>query len=115
VSDPAGAPAPSAPPRGLVGVGIGGLALEAIVLLLAAPAIATAERGHVSAWHVALPLVLAALTVAAAVVLRRPRGRLAGSVLQPLVIAAGVVTWPLYVVGALFGAIWVYYLRLWRT
>ncbi|MBV9291599.1 MAG: DUF4233 domain-containing protein [Frankiales bacterium] len=103
-----------APPRGLVGVGIGGLALETIVLLLAAPAVATAERGHVHAWHVVVPLLLAVLTGGAAAVLRRPRGLLAGTVLQPLVIAAGVVTWPLYVVGGLFAAIWVYYLRLWR-
>jgi Protein of unknown function (DUF4233) len=101
-------------PRGLVGVGIGGLALEAIVLLLAAPAVATAERGHVSAAGVGYLLGLAVLVVVAAAVLRRPGGRLVGSAVQPLVIAAGVVTWPMYVVGALFAAIWVYYLRLWR-
>jgi hypothetical protein len=113
--------APAAAPRGLVGIGIGGLALEALVLLLAAPAVATAERGHVTGWHIGGLLGLAVLLILAAVVLRRRRGRgrghglAAGTVVQPLVIAAGVVTWPLYVVGVIFSAIWLYYLRLWRT
>ncbi|MDQ1706453.1 MAG: hypothetical protein QOF18_2819 [Frankiaceae bacterium] len=112
---------PAAPPRGLVGIGIGGLALEALVLLLATPAVATAERGHVTGWHIGGLLGLSVLLIAAAIVLGRRRGQgrghglAAGTVAQPLVIAAGVVTWPLYVVGVLFSAIWLYYLRLWRT
>jgi small-conductance mechanosensitive channel len=101
------------PPRGLVGIGIGGLTLEAIVLLLAAPAVATAQRGHVSAAGIGYLLGLAVLLVVAAAVLRKPRGRVVGTIAQPLVIAAGAVTWPMYVVGALFAGIWVYYLRLW--
>lgn len=101
-------------PRGLVGVGAGGLVLEAIVLLLAAPAVATAERGHVSAVEVAYLLLLALLLVVAAAMLRRRGGRAFATAVQPLVVAAGVITWPLYVVGMLFAAIWVYYLRLWR-
>jgi hypothetical protein len=107
-------PAAPGPPRGLVGVGIGGLVLEALVLLLAAPAVATAERGDVTWWHVAYLLALAVLLIVAAALLRRPYGRVVGSAVQPLVIAAGVITWPMYVVGALFTGIWVYYLRLWR-
>jgi hypothetical protein len=102
-------------PRGLVGVGIGGLSLEALVLLLATPAVASAERGHVTAWHLIYLLGLAVLIVLAAAWLRRPHGLVPGTVVQPLVIAAGVVTWPMYVVGVLFAGIWVYYLRLWRT
>jgi hypothetical protein len=102
------------PPRGLIGVGIGGLSLEALVLLLATPAVAGAERGHVTAWHLAYLLGLVVLVVLAAAWLRRPHGLVLGTVVQPLVIAAGVVTWPMYVVGALFAGIWVYYLRLWR-
>jgi len=103
------------PPRGLVGVGIGGLSLEAIVVLLATPAVASAERGHVTAWHIAYLLLLFVLLVIAAAWLRRPHPLVPGTVVQPLVIAAGVVTWPMYVVGALFAGIWVYYLRLWRA
>lgn len=105
----------AAPPRGLVGIGIGGLALEATVVLLATPAVTTAERGHVVVWHVAYLLGLAVLLIVAAVLLRRPYGLYVGSVVQPLVIAAGVVTWPMYVVGLAFTATWVYYLRLWRA
>src|SRR3954465_13825892 len=89
---------PSGPPRGLVGVGIGGLVLEALVLLLAAPAVAASERGHVTAWHIAYLLGRAVLLIVAAGLLRRPWGRVPGSVVQPFVVAAGVVTWPMYVV-----------------
>ena len=103
-----------APPRGLLGIGAGGLVLEALVLLLAAPAVASAERGHVVAWHVAYLLVVAVLLIVAAAMLRRRHGLAFATAVQPLVILAGVVTWPMYVVGVLFAAIWVYYLRLWR-
>jgi hypothetical protein len=105
----------TAPPRGLIGVGIGGLSLEAMVLLLATPVVISAERGDVVAWHVGYLLGVAVLVILAAVLLRRPYGLYAGSVVQPLVIAAGIVTWPMYVVGLLFTAIWIYYLRLWRS
>ena len=101
-------------PRGLIGIGIGGLTLEALVLLLAIPAVAGAERGHVTAWHLIYMGVLVVLVILAAAWLRRPHGLVPGTVVQPLVIAAGAVTWPMYVVGLLFAGIWVYYLRLWR-
>jgi uncharacterized protein DUF4233 len=113
------APGPEAagdvPPRGLYAVGTGGLVLEAIVLLLAVSAVAAAERGHVEGWHIAYLLVVTALLVIAAGVLRRSWGLWFASVVQVLVVAAGVVTWPMYVVGLAFAAIWLYYLRLWRT
>jgi len=104
----------AAPPRGLIGVGIGGLSLEALVLLLATPGAAAAERGHVTPWHLGYLFGLVVLLVIAAAWLRRPHGLVPGTVVQPLVIAAGVVTWPMYVVGVLFAGIWIYYLRLWR-
>lgn len=101
-------------PRGLMAVGAAGLAFEALVLLLAIPAVTTAERGHVHVGGVVYIGVLAVLLIAAAGVLRRPGGVTAASILQLLVIAAGVVTWPMYVVGAVFAAIWAYWLRLRR-
>lgn len=107
-------PVRAVPPRGLLGIGAGGLVLEALVLLLAAPAVASSERGHVVAWHVVYLLVVAVLLIVAAAQLRRRHGRMFASLLQPWVIVAGVVTWPMYVVGVLFAGIWLYYLRLWK-
>src|SRR5450759_2261715 len=46
--------------------------------------------------------------------LRRRFGRPLATVLQPLVIAAGLLAWPLFVLGALFGALWVGVLRMER-
>jgi hypothetical protein len=34
-------------------------------------------------------------------------------VLQVFVVASGLVTWPMFVVGLAFAGIWVYWLRLW--
>ena len=104
----------AAPPRGLLGIGAGGLVLEAIVLLLAAPAVASAERGHVTPWHVVYLLVLGVLLIVAAATLRRRHGLVFATLLQPWVIVSGVITWPMYVVGLAFAGIWLYYLRLWR-
>jgi len=47
--------------------------------------------------------------------LRRRGGVAAATVVQVLVIAAGAITWPMYVVGVIFAAIWAYWLRLRRT
>jgi hypothetical protein len=103
------------PPRGLLGIGAGGLVIEAIVVFLAAPAVASLQRGHVSIWGVGSLLLLGVLLVLAAMTLRRRHGLAVACALQPLVIATGLVTWPMYVVGALFTAVWIYYLRLWRS
>jgi hypothetical protein len=101
------------PPRGLYAIGSAGLALEALVLLLAGPAVLSLERGHVSALRVGGLFLLAVLLIVAAVRLRKRGGKVFASVLQVFVIASGVVTWPMYVVGLAFAAIWIYWLRLW--
>ncbi|HVT19890.1 MAG TPA: DUF4233 domain-containing protein [Mycobacteriales bacterium] len=100
-----------AAPRGLYAIGTAGLAIEALVLLLAVPAVASSERGHVSAVHIGYLVLLVLLLVVAAGVLRRRGGKVISSVVQLLVIAAGAVSWPMYVVGAAFAGIWVYWLR----
>ena len=108
-------PAPAgAPPRGLMAVGAAGLAMEAIVLLLALPAVTTAQRGHIHAAGIVYLAVLVVLLIAAAGLLRRRGGVLLASVVQLLVVVAGVVTWPMYVVGLVFAAIWAYWLLLRR-
>jgi hypothetical protein len=99
--------------RGLYAIGAAGLGLEALVLLLAAPAVISLERGHVSWLKVGYMFALALLLVVGAVVLRRPGGKVFGSALQVLAIAGGVITWPMYVVGLAFAGIWIYWLRLW--
>jgi hypothetical protein len=101
-------------PRGLYAIGVAGLAIEALVLLLAIPAVAGSERGHVSAAHIGYLVLLVVALVVAAAVLRRRGGKVVSSVVQALVIAAGVVSWPMYVVGAAFAGIWIYWLRLWH-
>jgi Protein of unknown function (DUF4233) len=106
-------PSPTPPPRGLVAIGSAGLALEAVVLLLAGPAVLSLERGHVSAVRVAYLFVLAVLLIVAAARLGKPGGKTFATVLQVFVVASGLVTWPMYIVGLAFAAIWVYWLRLW--
>jgi hypothetical protein len=109
-------PLPSAtpiPPRGLLAVGAAGLGIEAVVLLLAVPAVISQQRGHVSAVGVGYVAALAVLLVLAAARLRKPGGKLLGTVLQLLVVASGLVTWPMYVVGVAFAAIWAYWLAQW--
>jgi len=100
-------------PRGLYALGSAGLVLEAIVLLLAGPAVISLERGHVSALKVGYLFGMAILLIVAAVWLRKRGGKTLASLIQLLVIAGGVITWPMYVVGLAFAAIWVYWLRLW--
>jgi hypothetical protein len=103
------------PPRGLLAIGAVGLGFEALVLLLAVPAVTTAQRGHVHAAGVIYLGVVVVLLVVAAARLRRRGGVAVATGVQALVVAAGVVTWPMYVVGLVFAAIWAYWLNLRRT
>lgn len=105
----------AASPRGLMAIGAVGLGFEALVLLLAVPAVTTAQRGHVHVGGVVYLVVLVVLLIVAAAVLRRPFGVAIATGVQVLVVAAGVVTWPMYVVGLVFAAIWIYWLRLRRS
>jgi hypothetical protein len=98
-------------PRGLYAIGTAGLAIEALVLLLAIPAVASSERGHVSAGHIGYLVLLVLLLIAAAGLLRRRGGKVVSSVVQGMVVAAGTISWPMYVVGAAFLWIWIYWLR----
>ena len=104
---------PPVAPRGLYAIGSAALGLEALVLLLAVPAVISVERGHVSPLRVGYLLVMALLFIVAAATLRRRGGKTFASVLQVLAIAGGIITWPMYIVGVAFGAIWIYWLRLW--
>lgn len=105
---------PAASPRGLLALGAAGLGIEALVVLLATPAVVSLDRGHQSGLKIGVLLVLFALLVVAAAVVRRPFGKAFGTAVQPLVFLGGFVTWPMFVIGAIFGLIWAYWLRLWR-
>lgn len=106
-------PEPQFAPRGLYAVGTAGLSIEALVLLLAVPAVISAQRGHVSVAGVSYMGALVVLLIVAAAVLRRSFGKRFATAVQPLVILGGIVTWPMYLVGAVFAGIWWYWLRQW--
>jgi uncharacterized membrane protein YidH (DUF202 family) len=101
-------------PRGLLAIGAAGLAIEALVVLLATPAVLSLDRGQVSAVAVGCLLALFVLLCIGAGVIRRSWGKRFGTVIQPLVFLTGFFTWPMFVIGVIFGAIWVYYLHLWQ-
>ncbi|HET6816297.1 MAG TPA: DUF4233 domain-containing protein [Mycobacteriales bacterium] len=105
---------PPDPPRGLLGIGAAGLVFEAIVVFLAAVAMASPGHGSHAA-GIGYLLALGVILILLGGLLRRRGGVAAATVVQVLVIAAGVVTWPMYVVGVFFAAIWAYWLRLRRT
>jgi hypothetical protein len=101
------------PPRGLFGIGAAGLIFEAIVVLLATAAVASPGSHH-PGWQLGYLFGVAGLLFLIGGMIRRRGGLVAGAVVQLLVIAAGFVTWPMYVLGVVFALVWVYYLRLWR-
>jgi hypothetical protein len=90
------------------------LSLEALTVLFVPRAIARVGTG-LTATRLALTLGLAGLLLVAAFLQRRRAGLVLGSVLQPAVIATGLLTATMYVLGALFAAVWVYLLRVRRA
>lgn len=101
-------------PPGLSRVGAAALSLEALVVLLATPAVISLHRGVPPAGIGYLLGVVVVLAVAAGLQ-RRPAGRIVGSLAQVLVIGAGWVTWAMFVLGVIFAALWIGYLRLGRA
>jgi len=82
------------------------LAMEAVVILLAI--VPAKTLGHVSAGTAAAVCGgIAVIAIALCRYVGRGRGALwAGSVFQALVIAAGVLVSAMYVLGAIFAALW---------
>ncbi|WP_436522765.1 DUF4233 domain-containing protein [Actinoplanes sp. HUAS TT8] len=101
---PSGLRNPEAAVRGL---GAGTLALEAIVLLLAIQPIRILG-GHLSGWGIGLVVALAVIAAALAGCMRRSWGWTAGTVLQVLLLASGMVQWSLAALGVIFGLAWAY-------
>jgi hypothetical protein len=102
---------PAAAARGL---GATVLVLETVVLLLAIQPIRVLGGG-LSGVAVAVVCGLAAAAVVLAGLMRRPWAWHAGTALQVLVLAAGLLHWSLAVVGVVFGAVWLYAGHVRRT
>jgi len=89
------------------------LCLEALTLLFVPRAIAQFGPG-LTATRLTLVLGLAGLLLVTAFLQRYRAGRLLGSALQAGVVATGLLTAAMYVLGVLFTAVWLYLLRLRR-
>ncbi len=96
------------PEAAVRGLGAGTLALEAIVLLLAIQPIRILGV-DLSGWQIGLVVALAVIAAALAGCMRRSWGWNAGTVLQVLLLASGlVVHWSLGALGVIFGLAWAY-------
>jgi hypothetical protein len=102
-------------PAGAVrGLGAATLGLEGIVLLLAIQPVRI-MGGHLSGWGIAAVVALAVLAFVLAGMMKRPWAWGAGTVLQVLLLAGGVVHWALTLVGVIFSAAWGYALYVRRS
>ena len=95
------------PEAAVRGLGAGTLALEAIVLLLAIQPIRILG-GHLSGWGIGAVVALAVLAALLAGSIRRRWAWPAGTVLQVLLLAGGLLHWSLAALGLIFGAAWAY-------
>ncbi|HVX45430.1 MAG TPA: DUF4233 domain-containing protein [Mycobacteriales bacterium] len=89
----------------------GTLCLEAITVLFVPRAVSQFGDGLTTA-KLTYALALAGLLIVTAGLLRRPWGLGLGTVLQLGIIACGIMTTAMYVLGVIFTAIWVYGLRV---
>lgn len=101
------------PEAAVRGLGAGTLVLEAIVLLLAIQPIRILG-GDLGAWGVGAVVALAVLAAVVAGSMRRPWAWHAGTALQVLLLASGLLHWSLAALGLIFGAAWVYALSVRR-
>lgn len=103
---------PEPPRRSLRAIAAALLTVEALSVLLGLPTLGGGGRAGPGA--VAVLVVLAGLLLAAAALLRGPVGRPLATAVQPLVVLAGLLAWPLFVLGAVFAALWLGLLRMER-
>ncbi|RZU52547.1 uncharacterized protein DUF4233 [Krasilnikovia cinnamomea] len=122
-SNPADSPSAEGAPRAsglrnpqaaVRGLGAGTLALEAVVLLLAIQPIRVLG-GHLSGWGVGAVVALAVACVVVAGSMRRRWAWHAGTAIQVLLVACGLLHWSLAVLGLIFGAAWAYATYVRRT
>jgi len=90
------------------------LCLEALTVLFVPRAIAPVGGTGLTGGRLAVLLALAGALIVAAGLQRRRAGLVLGSVLQLAVLATGVLVGAMYVLGLLFGGVWLYLLRVRR-
>ena len=95
------------PEAAVRGLGSGTLVLEAIILLLAIQPIRI-MGGDLSGWGIGVVVALAVLAAVLAGSMRRPWAWHAGTTLQVMLLAAGLLHWSLAALGLIFGAAWAY-------
>jgi hypothetical protein len=95
------------PEAAVRGLGAGTLALEAIVLLLAIQPIRVLG-GDLKGWGVGAVVALAVLAALIAGSMKRRWAWHAGTGLQVLLLAGGLLHWSLAALGLIFGAAWAY-------
>jgi Protein of unknown function (DUF4233) len=102
------------PERAVRGLGAGTLALEALVLLLAIQPIRVVG-GDLSGAAIAAIVTLAVAAVVLAGMMRRSWAWHAGTVLQGLLMLAGLLHWSLLALGIIFALVWGYALHVRRV
>ncbi|MEV1144157.1 DUF4233 domain-containing protein [Micromonospora sp. NPDC049799] len=102
------------PERAVRGLGAGTLVLEALVLLLAIQPIRVLG-GDLSGAAVGVVVALAVAAVLLAGTMRRPWVWNAGTVLQGLLLLAGLLHWSLFALGVIFALVWAYALHVRRV
>jgi hypothetical protein len=95
------------PEAAVRGLGSGTLFLEAIVLLLAIQPIRILG-GHLGGWGIGAVVTLAVLCMLVGGVMKWRWAWAAGTVLQVLLLAGGLLHWSLAALGLIFGAAWAY-------
>ncbi|MGV9979865.1 DUF4233 domain-containing protein [Micromonospora wenchangensis] len=102
------------PEAAVRGLGAGTLGLEALVLLLAIQPIRLVG-GHFGGAAIAATVALAVAAVLLAGLMRRPWAWTAGTVLQGLLLLAGLLHWSLFGLGVIFALVWAYALHVRRV
>ncbi|MEU5905191.1 DUF4233 domain-containing protein [Micromonospora sp. NPDC047527] len=102
------------PERAVRGLGAGTLSLEALVLLLAIQPIRVVGSDFGGA-AIGAVVALAVAAVLLAGMMRRPWAWHAGTVLQGLLLLAGLLHWSLLGLGVIFALVWAYALHVRRV
>lgn len=95
-------------------LGAATLAMEAIVVILAIPVLVNLGAIDAPGLMIGLGLTVAALLLVTAGMLGRPWGATAGWVMQGLVLALGLLSVWLFVMGVVFAVLWFFALRYGR-